>query len=317
MKTTRLFAAIAAFFLAAAASAQTTTQQAVKFTGTFPPPEGMAVIAPPDGHPWVPLWLNGAPGALGNDVADNPAVSVFLPSANPTKTVVVVAPGGGYVHLAIDHEGFQIAQWLSQHGVAAVVLRYRLGPKYHHPIELQDAQRAIRYARTHAAEWGADPAHIGMWGFSAGGHLTATAGTHFDAGMVSAADPIDHVSSRPDFLILAYPVISFDPAVMHAGSRKYLLGDTPDPALVTLLSDELQVTPQTPPTFLFSTTDDATVPIANSVLFYSALVKNKVPVEMHIFRHGAHGAGLGAANPELRGWPDLLLHWMQENGWAQ
>jgi acetyl esterase/lipase len=308
-----------AFVLALFAPVAGLYAQAVpsKLTTTFPPPPGMTTISPPDGHAWVPLWPAGAPGALGSGDADVPAVSVFLPSANPTKTVVVVAPGGGYVHLALDHEGFQIGQWLSQHGVAAVVLRYRLGPKYHHPTELNDAQRAIRFARAHAAEWGVQGDHVGMWGFSAGGHLTATAGTHFDAGNPSATDPLDRPASRPDFLILAYPVISFDPAVMHAGSRNYLLGDSPDPSLVTLLSNELQVTPQTPPTFLFSTTDDATVPIANSVLFYSALVKNKVPVEMHIFRHGAHGAGLATANPDLRGWPDLLLHWMQENGWAQ
>jgi acetyl esterase/lipase len=199
-----------------------------------------------------------------------------------------------------------------------VVLRYRLGPKYHHPIEQGDAARAIRYTRTHAAEWGADPAHVGMWGFSAGGHLTATAGTHFDAGNPSAADPIDKASSRPDFLILAYPVITFDPTEMHAGSRQYLLGDKQnDPELIKLLSDELQVTPQTPPTFIFSTTDDGTVPIMNSVLFYSALVKNKVSAEMHIYRHGAHGAGLALQNPELRGWTEDLFGWMKANGWAQ
>jgi acetyl esterase/lipase len=248
---------------------------------------------------------------------DTPSVGIYIPKSNPTHTLVVVAPGGGYVHLSLQKEGSDVAQWLNDHGVAAIVLRYRLGPTYHHPTELQDAQRAIRYARAHAAEWSVQTDHIGMWGFSAGGHLTATAGTHFDAGNPSAADPLDRPGSRPDFLVLAYPVISFDPAVMHAGSRQYLLGNSPDPALVTLLSNELQVTPQTPPTFLFSTTDDATVPIANSVLFYSALVKAKVPVEMHIYRHGAHGAGLAPNNPELKTWPDLLLAWMKVNGWAQ
>jgi acetyl esterase/lipase len=330
MKTTKVFASVcAAMFFALGAAAQapaltTTTAAAAqtaaagKFTSTFPPPPGMTTIAPPDGHAWTPLWPAGAPGALGTEEADVPAVALFLPRVNPTKTVVVIAPGGGYVHLSIQYEGYQVAEWLSEHGIAAVVLRYRLGPKYHHPIEQGDAARAIRYARTHAAEWGADPAHVGMWGFSAGGHLTATAGTHFDAGNASAADPIDRASSRPDFMILAYPVISFDPAVMHAGSRSYLLGDKQtDPTLVALLSDELQVTPQTPPTFLFSTTDDGTVPVANSVLFYSALVKAKVPVEMHIYKHGAHGAGLALANPELRSWTENLLNWMKANGWAQ
>ena len=286
---------------------------------------GMPAIAPQrpsmdqsqDLHAWVPLWPNGAPGAVGKSEADIPAVSIYLPAANPTQTLVVVAPGGGYQHLALDHEGLQVAQWLNAHGVAAVVLRYRLGPTYHHPIELGDAQRAIRYARAHAAEWGVKQDHVGIWGFSAGGHLAATAGTHYDSGNPSASDALDRPSSKPDFLILAYPVISFDPAVMHAGSRKYLLGDSPDPALVESLSDEKQVNAQTPPTFIFSTSDDQVVPVANSTLFYMALVKAKVQVEMHLYRHGAHGAGLAQANPELSSWPGLLYHWMNENGWAQ
>jgi acetyl esterase/lipase len=285
-------------------------------TSTFPPGPGQTLVDHPANHPWVPLWPEGAPGAVGKADVDVPAVGVYIAPFNPTHTLVVIAPGGGYVHLSLQKEGSDVALWLNQHNVSAIVLRYRLGPTYHHPTELEDAQRAIRYARAHAAEWGVQTDHIGMWGFSAGGHLTATAGTHFDAGNPAATDPIDRLGSRPDFLVLAYPVISFDPAVMHAGSRKYLLGDTPDPALVTLLSNELQVTPQTPPTFLFSTTDDGTVPIANTVLFYSALVKAKVPVELHIFRHGAHGAGLAPTNPELSIWPELLLKWMQVNGWA-
>lgn len=270
-----------------------------------------------DLHAFVPLWPNGAPGAVGKAEADIPAVSIYLPAANPTGTLVVVAPGGGYQHLAMDHEGLQVAQWLNAHGVAAVVLRYRLGPTYHHPIELGDAQRAIRFARSHAGEWGVQPGHIGMWGFSAGGHLAATAGTHYDNGNASAVDVIDRQPSRPDFLILAYPVISFQPGILHAGSKKYLLGDSPDPALVDLLSNEKQVTAQTPPTFLFHTADDPVVPVANSIVFFEALQKNKVPAELHIFRHGPHGVGLAQANPELSGWPDLLYHWMHENGWAQ
>jgi acetyl esterase/lipase len=292
-------------------------QVAPTTTSTFPAPPGMTMVEPPAGHPWVPLWPDGAPLAAGKADVDIPAIGIYLPKENPTHTLVVVAPGGGYIHLSLQKEGSDVAQWLNDHGVAAVVLRYRLGPTYHHPTELQDAQRAIRYVRAHAAEWGIQTDHVGMWGFSAGGHLTSTAGTHFDAGNPSAADPLDRPGSRPDFLVLAYPVISFDPTVMHAGSRKYLLGDTPDPAMVTLLSNELQVTAQTPPTFLFSTTDDGTVPIANSILFYSALVKAKVPVEMHIYRHGAHGAGLAPAHPELKSWPGLLLDWMKVNGWAQ
>lgn len=281
------------------------------------PPQKVSVDQSSDLHTWVPLWPNGAPGALGKTDADIPAISIYLPAANPTHTLVIVAPGGGYAHLALDHEGLQVAQWLNAHGVAALVLRYRLGPAYHHPIELGDAQRAIRFARTHAAEWDVATNHIGMWGFSAGGHLASTAGTHYDSGNASAADAVDRPSSKPDFLVLAYPVISFDPAVQHAGSRKYLLGDSPDPALVTLLSNELQVNAQTPPTFLFHTADDPVVPVANSIRFFEALQKNKIPAELHIFRHGPHGVGLAQANPELSSWPGLLYHWMNENGWAQ
>jgi acetyl esterase/lipase len=181
---------------------------------------------------------------------------------------------------------------------------------------LGDAQRAIRLVRAHAAEYGIAEDHIGMWGFSAGGHLTATAGTHFDSGDSGATDPVQQKSSRPDFLILAYPVITMmDPSV-HLGSKRNLLGDNPDPGLVSSMSDETQVTPQTPPTFLFATTDDKTVPVANSVMFYEALVRAGVPVEMHLFQHGAHGAGLAAANPQLSVWPDLLIKWMRERGYA-
>ena len=270
-----------------------------------------------DVHSPIPLWPNGAPGALGKADTDIPTMAVYLPSANPTHTAVVIAPGGGYEHLAMDHEGLQVAQWLNAHGVAALVLKYRLGPAYHHPIELGDAQRAIRYARLHAAQMDVEPDHIGMCGFSAGGHLAATAGTKFDNGNAAGGDPIDRVSSRPDFLILAYPVISMEEEVAHAGSVKNLLGDSPDAAAKALLSADQQVSAQTPPTFLFSTTDDAVVPVANSVLFYQALVKNHVPAELHLFRRGQHGLGLAQADAEVSGWPDLLYHWMHENGWAQ
>lgn len=296
--------------------AQTAAPTAV--TGMpVPPPQKTSMDNSSDLHAFVPLWPAGAPGALGKTEADIPAISIYLPATNPTHTLVVVAPGGGYQHLAMDHEGLQVAQWLNAHGVAAVVLRYRLGPAYHHPIEIGDAQRAIRYVRSHAAEWDVQTDHVGMWGFSAGGHLTATAGTHYDSGNATASDVIERASSKPDFLILAYPVISFDPAIQHAGSRKYLLGDSPDPALVELLSNEKQVNAQTPPAFLFHTADDPVVPVANSIVFFQALQKNKVPAELHIFRHGPHGVGLAQANPELSGWPGLLYHWMNENGWAQ
>ena len=274
-------------------------------------------VAPPAPPAPLLLWTQGAPGALGSADEDKPAITVYLPSSpNPTKTGVVVAPGGGYQHLAMEKEGFAIARWLNQQGIAAFVLRYRLGPQYHHPTELGDAQRAIRYVRAHASEYGIEKDRLGMWGFSAGGHLTATAGTQFDAGHSDAADPIDRESSRPQFLILAYPVITLMDPEAHTGSRKFLLGDNPDPALVTSMSAQTRVTADTPPTFLFTTTDDKTVPVMNSVMFYQALVKAGVPAEMHIFQHGAHGAGLAAANPDLSVWPSLLIKWMRERGYA-
>ncbi len=263
------------------------------------------------------LWPAGAPGAQGTAEVDTPTLTVYLPSGvNATRTGVVVAPGGGYVHLSMTKEGSDIAHWLNEHGVAAFVLKYRLGPTYHNPIELEDAQRAIRMVRANAAGYGIAPDHLGMWGFSAGGHLTATAGTHFDAGNPNAADVIDRESSRPDFLILAYPVITMLDPYVHAGSRTYLLGENPDAALEQSMSAELQVTKDTPPTFLFATTDDGTVPVMNSVMFYSALVKAGVPAEMHLFQHGSHGSGLGVGNPALSVWPDLLIKWMRERGYA-
>ena len=262
------------------------------------------------------LWANGAPGALGDADDDKPTITAYIPASNPTKTAVVIAPGGSYMHLSMVKEGSDVAAWLNARGVAAFVLKYRLGPKYHNPIELGDAQRAIRTVRADAAQYGVAPDHIGMWGFSAGGHLTASAGTKFDAGDAAAADPIEQQSSRPDFLILSYPVITMEDAYVHKLSRTYLLGDAPTQAEMDAMSPELRVTAQTPPTFLFTTTDDHTVPVLNSVMFYSALVKAGVPAEMHIFQHGAHGSGLAPTNPQLRPWTELLIKWMRERGYA-
>ncbi len=264
----------------------------------------------------VLLWPNGAPGAQGVGDEDRPSLTVYLPAGgNATKTGVVIAPGGGYQHLSMVKEGEDVARWLNQRGVAAFVLKYRLGTKYHYPAELEDAQRAIRMVRANAAEYGVAEDHVGMWGFSAGGHLTAMAGTHFDAGRPDASDAVDRKGSRPDFLILGYPVITLEEPYLHRGSLKYLLGDEPDPELARSLSNELQVTKETPPAFLFATTDDQTVPVMNSVMFYAALVKAGVPAEMHLFQHGAHGAGLAASNPALSVWPDLVAKWMRERGY--
>ncbi len=277
---------------------------------------GWAQGADASGGKTVLLWPGGAPGAKGGTDADKPSLTIFLPASNPTRTGVLIAPGGGYVHLAMDKEGFAVAKWLNARGVAAFVLKYRLGPEYHNPVELEDAQRAMRMVRAGAAEFGVAADRIGMMGFSAGGHLTATAGTNFDGGRPGAADAVDRQGSRPDFLILGYPVITMEDPEVHKGSRQYLLGEHPSAELLREMSAERQVTGETPPTFLFTTTDDKTVPVLNSVMFYSALVRAGVPVEMHIFQHGAHGAGLAAANPELSVWPDLLIKWMRERGYA-
>ena len=261
------------------------------------------------------LWPAGAPGALGTAPEDQPSITPFvLPKGSGSGTAVVICPGGGYQMLAIDKEGYAFAKWLNGLGVSAFVLKYRLGPRYHHPIELGDAQRAIRTVRSRAAEYGLQPDRIGIMGFSAGGHLASTAGTHFDAGNASAADAIDRASSRPDFMVLCYPVISFG-TFAHVGSRKNLLGDNPDPLLVENLSNELQVTTDTPPTFLFHTTTDGAVPVENSVMFYSALRKAGVPAELHIYERGPHGVGLALSDPVLATWPARLADWLKVHGW--
>lgn len=251
------------------------------------------------------LWPGGAPGAVGAEDVDQPSITIYLPQRQkPAGTAVVVCPGGGYQHLAMDHEGKQIAGWLNDRGIAAFVLKYRLGPRYHHPAMLQDVQRAIQMVRGRAKQFSVAPDRIGVWGFSAGGHLASTAATHF-------AKDSDGVSSRPDFAILAYPVITMKDPYVHKGSRTNLLGESPDPKLIESLSNELRVTAETPPTFLFHTSDDPVVPVENSVYFYVALRKAGVPVEMHIFEHGRHGVGLAQDDPGLKIWPELLENWMR------
>ena len=260
------------------------------------------------------LWPGAAPGAQGTEDIDKPTLAPYLvPAGRGTGTAVIVCPGGGYQGLSMDKEGDQIARWLNSLGVAAFVLKYRLGPKYHHPVELGDAQRAIRTVRSKAAEYRLLPDRIGIMGFSAGGHLASTAGTHFDAGDANAADPIDKASSRPDFLILCYPVISFTTAV-HQGSKRNLLGDNPDPKLVESMSNETQVTAQTPPTFLFHTNADTGVPPENSMLFYMALRKAGVPAEIHVYEKGPHGVGLAQTDEALSTWPSRLADWLRGRG---
>ena len=261
------------------------------------------------------LWPDGAPGAVGDEDVDIPTLTLYLPqSENVTGTGVVVCPGGAYVNLAMDHEGQQIAEWLNSKGLAAFVLKYRLGPRYQHPSMIMDAQRAIRYVRSKADALGIVPDRIGIWGFSAGGHLASTSATHFDSGDVNANDPVERVGSRPDFLILSYPVITMEQEYTHAYSRTMLLGEDPDPDLVTYLSNEKQVTADTPPTFLFHTNEDTGVPAENSVFLYLALRRAGVPAEMHIYETGEHGVGLAPSDPVLSTWPDRLAGWLTIRG---
>jgi acetyl esterase/lipase len=232
-------------------------------------------------------------------------------------TAVIIAPGGGYRALSMNKEGRGPANYLNSLGIAAFVLKYRLGPKYHHPIEFGDGQRAIRMVRARAAEWHIDPSRIGIMGFSAGGHLAATLSTHFDAGNASAADPIDRPGSRPDFAILGYPVITFTEPWTHQGSKVMLLGENADPALVRSLSNETQVTSATPPTYLFHTNADTAVPVENSIHYFLALRKAGVPAEMHIFKDGAHGAGMPMQDPALSEWPKTLTNWLRGSGFLK
>lgn len=265
---------------------------------------------------WQPLWPDGAPGAAGTADHDVPALLPFpaIPDNN-TGCAVIVCPGGGYGGLAMDHEGHQIATWLNHRGISAWILRYRLGSKgYHHPIQQGDVLRAIRTVRSQAGTHRIDTDRIGVWGFSAGGHLASTAATHFDLGNADAPDPIDRISSRPDFAVLCYPVITMDSAFTHMGSRRNLLGPEKDnPVLVERMSNERRVNQDTPPTFLFHTTADRAVPVRNAIEFYSALQQAGVASELHVYQNGRHGVGLATGDPILSSWPARLEDWLHTN----
>jgi acetyl esterase/lipase len=271
---------------------------------------------------YPPFSLSSVPAVFRRRLAGQPNLRISHGIGRRTGAggaSVIVAPGGGYAHLSMDKEGRQVASWFNAMGVTAYVLKYRLGPLYHHPIELGDSQRAIRVVRSRASDLGIAPDRIGVIGFSAGRHMARTAGTHFDDGNAiasdpGASDPVERVSSRPDFLVLAYAVICFDPAIAHRGSEQMLLGDNPDPKLVQHLSHELRVTAQTPPTFLFSTNADTTVPAENTVRFYLALRQAKVPAEMHIFQNGPHGVGMDLGDSALSQWPTLLTNRLRGRG---
>lgn len=258
----------------------------------------MTTIAKPEQGKTIPLWDAQTPATLTPYWPEKP---------NAERSTIVVLPGGGYGGHA-DHEGSAFALWLNQQGITCFVLHYRLGPQgYKHPAMLHDAAKAIRYVRFHAADWNLDAHKIGIIGSSAGGHLTATLLTHFDAGNSQAADPVDRVSSRPDLGILCYPVITLG-EFTHQGSKLNLLGENPSAELVEHLSNELQVTPQTPPCFIWHTWEDQAVPVENTLLFAKALRQNGVHFDLHVYEKGAHGLGLGQGHP----WASQCLYWLRE-----
>jgi acetyl esterase/lipase len=255
----------------------------------------------------IRLWEHDAPGALGTADKDIPTLTIFLPDeGKATGAAMVICPGGGYAGLAA-HEGKGYAEWLAENGVTGFVLKYRLGSAgYRHPVMLEDVSRAMRLVRSRASEWKIDPNRIGIIGSSAGGHLASTLLTHFDSGNPASEDSVERASSRPDLGILCYPVITMGEKT-HQGSKRNLLGDHPSDELVKLLSNELHVTSDTPPTFLFHTAEDPTVPVQNSIMFANALAEHHVPFELHVYEKGRHGIGLANGHP----WTKECLRWLK------
>lgn len=260
------------------------------------------------------LWPEGAPGALGKSDEDCPAITPYLVEGTG-NAAVLICPGGGY-RLRADHEGGPVAEWLNTLGISAFVLRYRVAP-YQYPSALQDAQRALRTIRFHAEEYGIDPGRLGILGFSAGGHLASTASGLFDRGNPVAGDLLDRQSCRPDFTILCYPVVSMIDGVAHEGSKANLLGGQPSEELVRKLSGELQVTPDSPPAFLWHTADDGSVPVENSLLLAAALRRQGVPFDLHVYAHGRHGLGLASEEPHTSSWTAACASWLQMNGYSK
>lgn len=269
----------------------------------------------PSALPIVPLWPAQAPGALGKAETDTPTLTIYLPDSGAPAPAVLICPGGGYDHLAFEHEGLYVGEWFRARGIAAFVLRYRLPVDgYPHPVPLQDAQRAVRLVRSRAAEWKIDPKKVGALGFSAGGHLVSTLETHFDAGNPQAEDPIERIGCRPDFAVLVYALIASPGANEAAGIRAkfLLLGPKADPES---LCNHTLVTPQTPPTLLVHSVDDLVVPITHSELMLAALRKANVPAGLHSYPTGRHGFGYGSPDPHNKrpaGWLDAVAAWLKK-----
>lgn len=261
----------------------------------------------------IPLWQDGAPGAAGTGEADQPFITPYLTGAGRLAPAIIVCPGGGYRTIVPKY--YAVADWLLSLGISAIVLHYRVAP-YRHPVPLGDVQRAIRLVRHNAESWGIDTNRLGIMGFSAGGHLAATAGTGFDPGDPGASDPVERESSRPDLMILSYPVITFGEH-RHQGSLEHLLGSDASPELRIALSAENRVSENTPPTFLWHTVADAVVPVENSLLFAAALSRNRVPYELHLYQDGAHGLSLAQDDPAAGSWTHLCAVWMAKYGFCR
>lgn len=266
----------------------------------------------------IPLWTGDAPGALGTEEKDRPTLTPYLPETNKASgAAIVICPGGGYGMLA-GHEGHDYAQWLTQQGLTAFVLKYRLGAHgYRHPIMLQDAARAVRLVRARAEEWKIDPKRVAIMGSSAGGHLASTLLTHFDPGDTNTADTVERQSSRPDLGILCYPVITMATHT-HQGSKNNLLGKEPSEEIVKLLCNELQVTNNTPPCFIWHTWEDKAVKVENSLQFAAALQRAGVPFDLHIYEKGRHGIGLADKAPYTNAhpWSRDLVFWLKGRGFV-
>ncbi|GLU44864.1 alpha/beta hydrolase [Allomuricauda sp. NBRC 101325] len=280
----------------------------------------------------IPLWPNEIPnqktsaeeekvehtedGIIWITNVQEPTIEVFLPSKRMSNgKAVVIFPGGGYYGLAYDWEGTDIAKTLTAKGIAGIVVKYRLPwsksiAKDKHLVPMQDAQRAMRLVRSKAKEWNLDENQIGIMGFSAGGHLASTLGTHYDEKVYPAQVGEDGISARPDFMALIYPVITLGVPSTHTGSRASLVGEKPTQAELDYLSNEKQVDGNTPPTFLLHAADDGAVPVENSLMFFSALKENKVPVTMHVYPTGGHGFSLGLEHERLKNWINLFFDWM-------
>ncbi|QEH37438.1 Acetylxylan esterase precursor [Aquisphaera giovannonii] len=278
--------------------------------------------------PTYPLWPDAKTGPSpevgdANHAGDVPTLTAFLaPKEKATGAAMLICPGGGYGFLATDHEGKQVAEWLNSLGISAFMLKYRLAPKYHHPAPLDDARRAIRMIRFRAKEWEVDPGRVGVLGFSAGGHLASTLATHYRDAHEVPGDAINGFTERPDVAVLVYPVISLNTDFAHRGSAVNLLGKDAKPEDLAALSNETQVTDNTPPTFLVHTLADTGVPVENSLAFAAALRKHKVPFELHVFEKGKHGLGMGKGAPDLgvpgepafQAWPALCATWLKSRG---